>query len=158
MPSENFHHRATESAAGDTAGDKDSRIIGVDTKNLIAQSLLQSSHLGKVPYGGFVKATKEFGVSRKTIHRICAEASKQIQSGVPVSIKDRVKGFKRKDEIQLDENRVRTLSFLERSTIRKMAVKLDLSKSTVGRMVKAGDLRPHINAVKPLLTASNKLA
>ncbi|XP_042059698.1 uncharacterized protein LOC121804255 [Salvia splendens] len=139
------------------AGDTDSRIIGVDTKNLIAQSLLQSSHLGKVPYGGFVKATKEFGVSRKTVHRIWAETRIQIQSGVLVSIKDRVKGFKRKDEIQLDENRVRALSFFERSTIRKMVVKLDLSKSTVCRMVKANHLRLHTNVVKPLLTASNKL-
>ncbi|XP_042008976.1 uncharacterized protein LOC121757510 [Salvia splendens] len=38
-----------------------------------------------------------------------------------------------------------------------MAVKLDLSKSAVGRKVKAGELRPHTNAVKPLLTAANKL-
>ncbi|XP_042038441.1 uncharacterized protein LOC121784356 [Salvia splendens] len=149
---------AAGETAGDIAGDKGKRIIGVDTKNLIAQSMLQVSHLGKIPYGGFVKTAKDFGVSRKTVHRIWAEASKQIQSRVHVSKKDRVKGFKRNDEIQLDQNRVRALSVLERSTIRKMAVKLDLSKSTVGRMVKCGILRPHTNAVKPLLTASNKLA
>ncbi|XP_042012409.1 uncharacterized protein LOC121760879 [Salvia splendens] len=111
-----------------------------------------------VPYGGFVKTAKEFGVNRKTMHKIWAEARKQIQSGVPVSIKDRVKGFKRKDEIQLDVNRVRALSVLERGTIRKMAAKLDLSKSTVGRMVKANHLRPHTNVVKPILTAAKKLA
>ncbi|XP_042035364.1 uncharacterized protein LOC121781707 [Salvia splendens] len=144
--------------AGDIAGDKASRIIGVDTKNLIAQSMLQGSRLGKIPYGGFVKTAKDFGVSRKTVHRIWAEASKQIQRGEPVSIKDRVKGFKRNDSIKLDQNRVRSLSVLERSTIRKMAFKLDLSKSTVGRMVKCGALRPHTNAVKPVLTAVNKVS
>ncbi|XP_042029894.1 uncharacterized protein LOC121776796 [Salvia splendens] len=107
-----------ESAGGDSAGDsarditgdKDSRIVGVDTKNLIAQMLLQLSH----------------------------------------------EGFKRKYRVQLDSNMVRALSFLERPTIRKMVVKLDLSKSAVGRKVKAGELRPHTNDVKPLLTAANK--
>ncbi|XP_042047354.1 uncharacterized protein LOC121793381 [Salvia splendens] len=144
--------------AGDIAGDKGKRIIGVDTKNLIARSLLQASLLDKIPYGGFVKTTNDFGVSRKIVHRIWAEANKQIQSGELVSIKDRVKGFKRNDEIKLDQIRVRALSVLERSTIRKMAFKLDLSKSTVGRMVKCRLLRPHTNAVKPLLTAANKVS
>ncbi|XP_042056497.1 uncharacterized protein LOC121801104 [Salvia splendens] len=143
---------------GDITGDKNSRIVGVDTKNLIAQRLLQLSYEGKVAYGGFVKTAKDFGVSTKTVHRIWAETSHQIQLGVPVSIQDRVKGFKRKDRIQLDSNRVRALSFLERSTIRKLAAKLELSKSAVGRKVKAGELRPHTNAVKPQLTAANKLA
>ncbi|XP_042030051.1 uncharacterized protein LOC121776981 [Salvia splendens] len=145
-------------SAGGSAGDKNSRIVGVDTKNLIAQRLLQLSHEGKVAYGGFVKTAKAFGVSRKTVHRIWAEASNQIQLGVPVSIQDRVRGYKRSDRVQIDSNRVRALSFLERSTIRKLAFKLELSKSAVGRKVKAGELRPHTNAVKPLLTAANKLA
>ncbi|XP_042051289.1 uncharacterized protein LOC121796523 [Salvia splendens] len=145
-------------SAGGSASDKNSCIVGVDTKNLIAQRLLQLSHEGKVAYGGFVKTAKAFGVSRKTVHRIWAEASNQIQLGVPVSIQDRVRGYKRSDRVQIDSNRVRALSFLERSTIRKLAFKLELSKSAVGRKVKAGELRPHTNAVKPLLTAANKLA
>ncbi|XP_042063220.1 uncharacterized protein LOC121807090 [Salvia splendens] len=155
-----------EPAAGDIAEDiarnrdrnRESHVIPVTTKNLIAQSLLQSSHLGNVPYGAFQKAEKEFGVSRKTVYKIWSEAKKQIQSGVPVNIANRVKGFKRKDQIQLDTNKARSLSILERGTIHKMAVKLELSKTTVGRMVKDGRLRPHTNAVKPLLTAANKLA
>lgn len=152
-----------EPAAGDIARDiarnRESHIIPVTTKNLIAQSLLvQSSHLGNVPYGAFQKAAKEFGVTRKTVYTIWSEAKKQIQSGVPVNIRGRVKGFKHRDEIQLDSNKVRSLSILERGTIRKMAVKLELSKSTVGRMVKDGRLRPHTNTVKPVLTAANKLA
>ncbi|XP_042003691.1 uncharacterized protein LOC121752640 [Salvia splendens] len=145
-------------SAGGSAGDKNSHIVGVDTKNLIAQRLLQLSHEGKVAYGGFVKTAKAFGVSRKTVHRIWAEASNQIQLGVPVSIQDRVRGYKRSDRVQIDSNRVRALSFLETSTIRKLAFKLELSKSAVGRKVKAGELRPRTNAVKPLLTAANKLA
>ncbi|XP_042051254.1 uncharacterized protein LOC121796477 [Salvia splendens] len=133
-----------EPAAGDIAEDiagnrdrnRESHVIPVTTKNLIAQSLLQSSHLGNVPYGAFQKAVKEFGVSRKTVYKIWSEAKKQIHSGVPVNIANRVKGFKRKDQIQLDTSKVRSLSILERCTIRKMVVKLELSKTTVGRMVK----------------------
>ncbi|XP_042026773.1 uncharacterized protein LOC121773917 [Salvia splendens] len=54
--------------------------------------------------------------------------------------------------------KVRELSVLERSNIRKLAYKLDVSKSTVGRFVKEHKLRPHTNAIKPILTSSNKVA
>ena len=74
VPSEKFHHWAMEEPAR-----RDSRIIPNTTKNLLAQSLLQSSQAGEVPYGAIEKAAKQFGVSRKTVHRIWAEAKLQIQ-------------------------------------------------------------------------------
>ncbi|XP_042032329.1 uncharacterized protein LOC121779044 [Salvia splendens] len=92
-----------------------------------------------------------------TAQRIWAEAKLQIQSGVPVNIKGRVKGYEHKDKFQLDAAKVRELSILERSNIRKLAYKLDVSKSTVGRFVKEYQLRPHTNAIKPILTSSNKV-
>ncbi|XP_042003721.1 uncharacterized protein LOC121752680 [Salvia splendens] len=137
---------------------RDSRIIPSTTKNLLAQSLLQSSQAGEVPYGAIQKAATEFGVCRKTTQRLWAEAKLQIQSGVPVNIRGRVKGYEHKDKFQLDAGKVRDLSVLERSNIRKLASKLDVSKSTIGRFVKEHHLRPHTNAIKPLLTASNKVA
>ncbi|XP_042044931.1 uncharacterized protein LOC121790904 [Salvia splendens] len=138
--------------------DRGNRIIPSLKKNLLAQRLLQWSQAGEVPYGAIQKAATEFGVSRKTSQRIWAEAKVQIHSGVPVNIKGRVKGYEHKDKFQLDAGKVRELSVLERSNIRKLASKLDVSKSTVGRFVKQNQLRPHTNAIKPLLSASNKVA
>ncbi|XP_047942997.1 uncharacterized protein LOC125189809 [Salvia hispanica] len=137
---------------------RDTRTIGVDTKNLIAQSLLQQSYSGHLRHGALIKAAQQFGVCKKTVHRIWAKAKEQMERGVPVNVRDRVRGYNHKDKMQLDDNKVRQLSMLERSTIRKMARKLEISKSTLGRMKKEGLIRPHTSAVKPILTDLNKLA
>ncbi|XP_042013473.1 uncharacterized protein LOC121761851 [Salvia splendens] len=135
-----------------------SRIIPTSKKNLLAQTLLQWSKAGEVPHGAIQKAATQFGVSRKTTQRIWAEAKLQIQCGAPVNIRGRIKGYEHKDKFQLDVAKVRELSVLERSNIRKIAYKLEVSKSTVARFVKEHQLRPHTNAIKPILTASNKVA
>ena len=87
-----------------------------------------------------------------------AEAQLQIESGLLVNIVDRLRGYNHKDKLELDAAKVKEFSVLERSNIHKIAAKLEVSKTTVGKFVKAGHLRPHTNAIKPLLTASNKLA
>ncbi|XP_042065319.1 uncharacterized protein LOC121808811 [Salvia splendens] len=110
---------------------RDSRIIPTSKKNLLVQTLLQWSKAGEVPHGAIQKAATQFDVSRKTAQRIWVEAKLQIQSGVPVNIRGRVKGYEHKDKFQLDAAKVRELSVLERSNIRKLAYKLDVSKSIV---------------------------
>ncbi|XP_047949548.1 uncharacterized protein LOC125195440 [Salvia hispanica] len=137
---------------------RDTRTIGVDTKNLIAQSLLQQSYSGHLRHGALIKAAQQFEVCKKTVYRIWAEEKEQMERGVLVNVRDRVRGYKHKDKMQLHDNKVRQLSMLERSTIRKMARKLEISKSTLGRMKKEGPIRPHTSAVKPILTDLNKLA
>ncbi|XP_042035328.1 uncharacterized protein LOC121781686 [Salvia splendens] len=137
---------------------RDTRTIGVDTKNLIAQSLLQQSYSGHLRHGALIKAAQQFGVCKRTLYRIWAEAKEQMELGVPVNVRDRVRGYNHKDKMQLDVNKVRQLCMLERSTIRKMARKLEISKSTLGRMKKEDLIRPHTSAVKPVLTDLNKLA
>ncbi|XP_042012579.1 uncharacterized protein LOC121761058 [Salvia splendens] len=50
------------------------------------------------------------------------------------------------------------MSMLERSTIRKGASKMEVSKTTIGRFIKSNQLKPHTSAVKPTLTETNKIA
>ena len=78
--------------------------------------------------------------------------------GVHVHIRERVKGYEHKDKYQLDAAKYRDLSVLERSNIRKIVSKLDVSKSTMARFVKEEKIKPHTNAIKPLLTAANMIA
>lgn len=47
---------------------------------------------------------------------------------------------------------------LERSSIRKLAIKMEVSKSTVGRWSKDNKIRPHTNVIKPALTDVNKIS
>ncbi|XP_042056531.1 uncharacterized protein LOC121801146 [Salvia splendens] len=50
------------------------------------------------------------------------------------------------------------MSMLERSTIRKVASKMEVSKTSIGRFIKSNQLKPHTSAVKPTLTEANKIA
>ncbi|XP_042032278.1 uncharacterized protein LOC121778977 [Salvia splendens] len=120
-----------------------SRIIPTSKKNLLAQTLLQWSKAGEVPHGAIQKAATQFGVSRKTTQRIWAEAKLQIQCGAPVNIRGRIKGYEHKDKFQLDVAKVRELSVLERSNIRKIAYKLEVSKSTVASCQNEMESKPY---------------
>ncbi|XP_047950463.1 uncharacterized protein LOC125196124 [Salvia hispanica] len=67
-------------------------------------------------------------------------------------------GYQHKDKLMLDEEKFRNLSMLERSTIRKVASKMEVSKTTIGRFIKNNQLKPHTNVVKPTLIEANKIA
>lgn len=70
----------------------------------------------------------------------------------------KITGYKRAGKIVVDEEKIRSLSVLERSSYRKMAPKVGVSKTTICRWVKEDLLRVHTSAVKPHLTDQNKLA
>ncbi|XP_042067053.1 uncharacterized protein LOC121810323 [Salvia splendens] len=74
-------------------------------------------------------------------------------------MKGKASGYtKKKGKVNLDEDKFRHLSMLERSSIRKLAIKMEVSKSTAGRWVKGNKIRPHTNAIKPALTDVNKIS
>ncbi|XP_042056203.1 uncharacterized protein LOC121800763 [Salvia splendens] len=67
-------------------------------------------------------------------------------------------GYQHKDKLMLDEDKFRNLSMLERSTIRKVASKMEVSKTTIDRFLKSNQLKPHTSSIKPTLTETNKIA
>ncbi|XP_042035354.1 uncharacterized protein LOC121781723 [Salvia splendens] len=74
-------------------------------------------------------------------------------------MKGKASGYsKKKGKVNLDEDKFRHLSMLERSSIRKLAIKMEVSKSTAGRWVKGNKIRPHTNVIKPALTDVNKIS
>ncbi|XP_042032238.1 uncharacterized protein LOC121778919 [Salvia splendens] len=74
-------------------------------------------------------------------------------------MKGKASGYsKTKGKVNLDEDKFRHLSMLERSSIRKLAIKMEVSKSTAGRWAKDNKIRPHTNAIKPALTDANKIS
>ncbi|XP_042035315.1 uncharacterized protein LOC121781669 [Salvia splendens] len=100
----------------------------------------------------------KFRVHPRTVSRLWRIATHQIEQGQPVVMKGKASGYtKKKGQVNLDEDKFRHLSMLERSSIRKLAIKMDVSKSTAGRWVKGNKIRPHTNAIKPALTDVNKI-
>ncbi|XP_042003778.1 uncharacterized protein LOC121752748 [Salvia splendens] len=126
--------------------------------NNVVQFLLKHSHDGVLARGAVMEAAETHSISRKTIYRLWKAANEQMQRGEPAMMEGKVRGYHHVDRLELDQDKVRNLSTLERSSLRKMAVKLNVSKSTLGQWVKQGKLRPHTNAIKPALTNMNKIA
>ncbi|XP_042029865.1 uncharacterized protein LOC121776762 [Salvia splendens] len=128
-------------------------------KNHIVQFLQQQCQAGALPHGSFQEAAKRFKVHRRTVSRVWGIAKQQIEDGKPVIMRGRASGYTKKTgKVHFDDDKFRQLSFLERSCYRKLACKMGVSKTTVGRWAKNNLIRPHTNAIKPTLTEVNKIS
>ncbi|XP_057793023.1 uncharacterized protein LOC131009627 [Salvia miltiorrhiza] len=134
------------------------KILNSEEQNRLAHWLLANSNNGRCNDRAQKEAASMFGIGRRTVRRFWSKTKEKIQSGAPVIFSSSRKGVIHKDRMQVDVEKVKSLSILERSTIRKMAVKLGVSKSLLGNWIKRKELRPHTNAIKPLLTDVNKIA
>ena len=137
---------------------RQSQVLTSNMKNLVVQFLLKHSHLGVLRRGTVMEAAGEFSISRKTVYRLWKVAKDQMQQGEPAIMEGKLKGYQHADKLNLDEDKVRNLSTLQRSSIRTMACNLSVSKTTIHNWIKQDKLRPHTNAIKPALTELNKLA
>ncbi|XP_042006025.1 uncharacterized protein LOC121754786 [Salvia splendens] len=151
-------HDQEQQEQGQSGWQRVSLTLTAQEKNLIAQFLLQRSKAGVLPRGSFTEAAKRFGIHKRTSLRIWKVSKQQMDRGEPVIMRSRASGYQHKDKLMLDEEKFRNLSMLERSTIRKVASKMEVSKSTIGRFIKSRQLKPHTSAIKPTLTEANKLA
>ncbi|XP_057770789.1 uncharacterized protein LOC131013599 [Salvia miltiorrhiza] len=127
-------------------------------RNNIAQWLLQNSKDFKLRYGAKKEAAAMFNIDVRTVWRLWTAARAQKMMGRPVQLVSMKKGSTHSDKKVIDVEKVKQLSVLERSTIRKMANKLEVSKSLVGVWIKEKKIRAHTNAIKPLLTQQNRLS
>ncbi|XP_057802803.1 uncharacterized protein LOC131018097 [Salvia miltiorrhiza] len=127
-------------------------------RNNVAQWLLQNSKDFKLRYDAKKEAAAMFNIDVRTVWRLWTAARAQKMMGRPVQLVSMKKGSTHSDKKVIDVEKVKQLSVLERSTIRKMANKLEVSKSLVGVWIKEKKIRAHTNAIKPLLTQQNRLS
>ncbi|XP_057790781.1 uncharacterized protein LOC131007886 [Salvia miltiorrhiza] len=126
-------------------------------RNKIVQYLLANLKNGKPRYGAMKEAASLFNTSQRTITRLWAAAKKQKENGQEIYLANAKPGATRKKRIQVDIELIQSLDLQKRSTIRRLAVGINQSKSTVWRWVNKGLIRAHSSAIKPDLTAPNKL-
>ncbi|XP_057791334.1 uncharacterized protein LOC131008478 [Salvia miltiorrhiza] len=126
-------------------------------RNQVVQFILQGSIDGKPKHGRILEAVQKFSTSRSTVTRLWRAARKQHQAGEVIHSVSRKITTKRRTRVHLDLTVLSNLEYTKRGTIRKLAVGLETSKSTIGRWVKTGKIRAHTSALKPDLTATNKL-
>lgn len=58
--------------------------------------------------------------------------------------------------VHIDMVRFRNTPLHKRTTLRSLAYSMEMSKSTLHRRLKPGDIRRHTNAIKPFLKEENK--
>ncbi|XP_051145930.1 uncharacterized protein LOC127261677 [Andrographis paniculata] len=131
--------------------------LAVNDLNNIAQFLLQGSTNGKSVHGKITEAILKYSVSRQVIHRIWKRAHEQIQSGQPISLKNKKSDLPRVKRKEFDKTALQSIAVHKRDTYTNIAKEMNVSKSIVGNRVKSGLIRPHTNAIKPSLNEKNKI-
>ncbi|XP_057801157.1 uncharacterized protein LOC131016474 [Salvia miltiorrhiza] len=98
-----------------------------------------------------------FKSSKRTVTRLWATAKKQQDKGEQIYLTSAKPNAPRRKRVHVDIELIQSLELHKRSTIRRLAVRINRSKSTVWRWVNQGLIRAHTSAIKPNLTAPNKL-
>lgn len=122
----------------------------------IYQALLQQSSNGELRRGSISDVAALFGVSKRTVSRIWKRVKLQAENGSTIDLSSKKLQVVGRKRVQLDLNQVSQIPLCRRTTIRSIAKSLGVSKSTLQRRIKEGELRPHTNAIKPDLTHANK--
>ncbi|XP_057791301.1 uncharacterized protein LOC131008437 [Salvia miltiorrhiza] len=126
-------------------------------RNSIVQILLEDSHGGKPKRGRMQVVAVKFAVCRRTVTRLWTAAKNQQAQGQHIHSSRGKINKPRHKRVEIDLQLISTLELSKRSTIRRLASGISCSKSTVGRWISKGLIRAHTSAIKPDLTAPNKL-
>lgn len=75
-----------------------------------------------------------------------------------VDVSRRLHGRVGRKKNHFDVNKVSEVPLHRRTSIRSLAKAMTVPQTTLYRRIKEGDIRPHMNAVKPYLTEEGKKA
>lgn len=129
-----------------------------EERQAIYELVLSKMTNGKPAKGSFTEIAGQFKVHPITVSRIYKAGRKSIAEGsicANVSSKKSGKCGRKSQEIDLDY--VKSVPLSQRGTIRSLAAAIGVPKSTLHRKFKEGQLKRHSNAIKPLLSDSNKI-
>ncbi|KAF7127220.1 hypothetical protein RHSIM_Rhsim11G0002500 [Rhododendron simsii] len=79
-----------------------------------------------------------------------------MENGVAVDVSRRLHGRAGGKRIHFDVNKVSEVPLRRRNSIRSLVKAMTVPQTTRFRRIKKGDIRPHMNAVKPYLTEEGK--
>ncbi|XP_057543296.1 uncharacterized protein LOC130821520 [Amaranthus tricolor] len=112
---------------------------------------------GKLAYGFINEIAKKYDVHRRTIGRIWRQIRDQKNNQVPINVNNKKKGSKGRPSIPFDENKLKSIEKVKKTTLRALSRAIGVSQTTIYRWKTKKYFRKHTNAIKPLLTDKNKL-
>ncbi|XP_057539731.1 uncharacterized protein LOC130817809 [Amaranthus tricolor] len=118
-------------------------LIGVNKKGKPAQGLMW-------------EIAKKYDVHWKTVSRIWAKVKTQKKEGATLDASSKKFGRNNRTIIPFDESKFQALEKAKKTSQQAVAIAMGVSQSTVWRWKKKKHIRKHTNAIKPLLTDTNK--
>ncbi|XP_026385046.1 uncharacterized protein LOC113280662 [Papaver somniferum] len=129
-----------------------------DIKRGILEKLMQGSTDVRLHRGVITDTAARFDVGFRTISRLWPDAKLANANGDVVDISSKMVNRVGRKRIELYLDRIKLISLRKRTTIRGIAHELNLSTSTVRRLIKDGNLQPHSNDLRSGLMDENKIA
>lgn len=122
---------------------------------VIYNALLEKSVNGKLKRDTTKEVSELFSVPIRTVQRVWKRA-KDTENGAVVDVAHRRSKNCGRKKVQVDLNRVSEIPLHRRTTLRSLAVSLNVKYSTLFRLLKQGLIRRHSNAIKPYLKDHHK--
>lgn len=127
------------------------------TRERILQFLLQSCKKGRSARGKINEDAQIFQVARCTVSTIWQSAEKQRAESEVICVSAKRIGRVRSPKYVINYEQIQAIPLRDSGTFRAVSDAIGVPKTTVHLWKQAGKLRSHSNAIKPVLTASNKL-
>ncbi|XP_057802835.1 uncharacterized protein LOC131018131 [Salvia miltiorrhiza] len=115
-----------------------SKNLSTQERNKIVQFLLSNLKNGKPRYGAMKEVSSLFNSSQRTITRLWAAAKKQKKNGEEIYLRSAKPGAAKRKRVTVDIELIQSLELHKRSTIRRLAVGINQSKSTSLEVGKPG--------------------
>ncbi|KAL8499860.1 hypothetical protein ACS0TY_019747 [Phlomoides rotata] len=129
--------------------------LSVELKTKVAQLLLENSRDDQLTKGKIKEVALLLHISRRHVTSIWTATRVKIREGEFV-IFNTIKWSKH-DAVKVDWEKLMSLPYVKRSSYKRIIVEMGVSKSVMGVGFKERLIRAHFNAIKPNLTAHNKL-
>ncbi|ETV63729.1 hypothetical protein H257_19336, partial [Aphanomyces astaci] len=131
-----------------------------EQRHCIYETLLERSEGGDLPHGCITRTARLFNCSSQTISNVWARGRSSLREGsATAAVSAKYKGNTNRKVQHTDEeieSLIRAVPLYERQTLRTLAAKSGLSKSTIIRhMQRAKTLKLKSSYSKPLLTEAN---
>ncbi|CAA7037110.1 unnamed protein product [Microthlaspi erraticum] len=124
----------------------------------VYRALLQRSNNGVLKRGTTKEVANLLAVPKQSVQKIWRRAKDNVSNGEAVDVSHRRKGKCGRKPKEIDLEQIFNIPLHCRTTMRSIAVVLEVSPSTIHRYVKHGLVRRHSNAIKPTLKDDNKKA
>lgn len=129
-------------------------------RQALFQELLKRSKDGKLQHGTIRETATRFNISERTVSRIWKRGSETATNYLtPGNVDSRKKGNSGRKKKSLSEihSKIKAAPYNKRTTLRSLAESTGISKSTLHRSKKRGDILRHSSSIKPSLTHQNKM-